>query len=480
MDANIIIVSGVVLTLLISVTASLIRSKGNSNLISFFYADKKLRVSQVTHLLLSSSFAMNGLLYQTYLGFKIGWASIFLQVVWCLSYILLSLKASKVKKLTKDGTLHSAISDFFGSTAGRFAAIATILGFVIQIGWELIVGISVFGNSFTNNTDYSWWLILIITGICVIYTIFGGLKGSVFANIIQNWIGITALILICIFLMFNYHPTTNLRPWDGGSIGRMFSELGIGFFITNALFSIFWQFVDFSAWQNLASGDGNQAQTKASLYWSSLWILFFPGVVGTIAGMYLRGTSVLDANNLFPYIITLLSNHKWLLMLTVMGCVSAMLSTIDGLLLASSQAAIWDLIFPNQVNNKKNTLQQKKLTVYSKILIIVFGIIGSAFIYYITIAFEIDIFNLVYLVTIAQMVLVPVVLLLLFSKAGNRFKFGSLSIGLGLFSGLFIVGYGIYTNSTSLMSWSPTICLGISCFPQLYNITILNKNAQKV
>lgn len=459
--------------LIASLFASLLRLKRGIGLFSFFYADKSLRVSQVTHLLLSSSFAMNGLLYQAYLGFKIGWAAILLQVLWCLSFILLSSKAGRIKQLTKNGTLHSAISSFFGTTAGKLAAVATIIGFTIQIGWELIVGVSVFGNSFTDNPDYSWWLIIAITGICIIYTISGGLKGSVVANVLQNWVAIVALFIICGFLMINYNPTSIERPWDGGSVGRLFSELGISFFITNALFSIFWQFVDFSAWQNLASGEGDKKQAKSSLYWSSLWIFFFPGVVGTIAGLYLRGTAAVDPNNLFPYIINLISSNPFLLVITVAGCVAAMLSTIDGLLLASSQAALWDLFFTKEVydsNATGNPTTQKKLTNYGRIFILIFGLIGSAFIYYITIQFKVDIFSLVYLVVIAQMVLVPVVLLLLFSKSDSKFKFGSLSIGAGLLSGIVIVSYGISKGDQNLLVWSPTICLGISCVPQIFNL----------
>src|SRR5688572_10570175 len=121
MDNKSIIIIGVSVMLLASLTTSLLRSKRGLGLVSFFYADKKLKVSQVTHLLLSSSFAMNGLLYQTFLGFKIGWAAIILQIIWCLSFILLSSKAGKIKKLTNNGTLHTAISSFFGPTAGKLA-----------------------------------------------------------------------------------------------------------------------------------------------------------------------------------------------------------------------------------------------------------------------------------------------------------------------------------------------------------------------
>lgn len=479
MNSKTIIISSVILVLVASVLVSLRHSKKSGGLFSFFYADKKLNVPQVTHLLLSSSFAMNGLLYQAYLGYKIGWAAIILQVMWCLSFILLSSKAGRIKKLTANGTLHYAITNNFGRTAGKLAAISTIIGFTIQVGWELIVGVSVFGNNFTDNPNYSWGLILIITGVCAIYTMAGGLKASVFANTLQNWVAIVALITITLFLVVNYHPISLERPWDGGSVTRLISELGVSFFITNALFSIFWQFVDFSAWQNLASADGGGAEAKSSLYWSSLWIFFFPGAVGTIIGMYLRGTAAAsDPDNLFPYIISLISQYPLLLVITVAGCVAAMLSTIDGLLLATSQAALWDLFFTKQVydsTSNENENSQKKLTNYGRIFILLFGFIGSALIYYITIRFQIDIFSLVYLVVIAQMVLIPVVLLLLFSKTETTFKYGGISIGTGLIVGLATVSYGISTNDQNLLAWSPTISLAFSCIPQIFNLAKRSK-----
>lgn len=473
MSSQSAIILGVAIALLGSLTMSLIKSRRKQGLNEFFYAGKTLKIWQVVHLLLSGSFAMNGLLYQTFLGFKIGWAAIIMQVIWCISYILISRRAAKIKELTSRGTLHTAIGNAFGLTAGKLAAIATLIGFTIQIGWELIVGVSVFGNSFTNNPNYSIWLIIAIILICITYTISGGLRGSAWTNVFQNWVSIVAILILCGFLIHGYNPTSLGRPWDSGSFGRLISELGISFFITNALFSIFWQFVDFSTWQDLGSGEGDQKQAKSTLYWSSLWVFIFPGVVGTVAGMYLRGTAGIDPNNLFPHIIGLISHNTFLLVLVVTGCVTAMLSTIDGFLLATSQVAVWDLFFANKVkraNDDHDSDTQHKLTNYGRAFILLFGLIGSILIYYITTAYKIDIFSLVYLVTIAQMILVPIVLLLLFSKSPSNFKFGSLSIGLGLITGLVIVCYGIATGNQDVLAWSPTICLVVSCIPQTYNL----------
>lgn len=476
------IIIGVTLMLLISLIVSFIRSRKSNGLISFFYADNKLRISQVGQLLLSTSFSMNGLLYQTFLGYKIGWAAIMLQVIWCLSYLLLIRSAGKIKLLTAKGTMHSSISKIFGQTTGKLAAIATIIGFTIQVGWELIVGTSVFGSSFTNESNYSFWLIVVIAGICILYTVFGGLKGNVVADILQNWIAIFALICICGILFINYNPTGNERAWDVGSLGRLITELGVGGFITNALFSLFWQFVDFSTWQNLASGSGGEKSGKSTLWLSSLLIFVFPGVVGTFAGMYLRGVQGIDPNNLFSYIIGTIQSNTFLLIFVVAGFVAAMLSTIDGLLLATSQAAIWDLFFIKTVSHdlsENHPSQEKKMVNYGRLFIVFFGIMGSLLIFYITTHFGIDIFSLVYLVTIAQMILLPVILVVLYGNSSAK-KFGNLSIGVGLLSGLIIVSYGIITKNQNLLTWSPTICLGVALLFQLPNLKRLTTYEKKV
>ncbi len=80
-----------------------------SLVIGYFWGNRALKVSDITQLLLSSSFSLNGTLYQTWLGYQIGPAALWLQLIWCLSYVILSWKAENIRNLSSGGTLHGVI-----------------------------------------------------------------------------------------------------------------------------------------------------------------------------------------------------------------------------------------------------------------------------------------------------------------------------------------------------------------------------------
>ena len=292
--------------------------RGTSSVLSFFWGDNRMKMREGVHLLLSSPFSMNGILYQTWLGYSIGYAAIVIQVIWCLSYILMALCAQRIADLSRTGTLHGSIGRVFGLRAEQAAAVASIIGFTLQIGWELIVGVSIFSVIAPGNTNILTILILTLAGISAIYTILGGIRGNALANQMQNWVGGLALWAVVIALAAFYHSDTTAvppgagRPFDGGSFARLITELGIGGFITNAVFSLAWQFVDMSTWQNMAATEKREDAPRKVLFWTALLVFIFPGVVGTAAGMYMRTVPNLTSDNIIPHIIGVVSNRPWL------------------------------------------------------------------------------------------------------------------------------------------------------------------------
>ena len=429
------------------------RKRSTSSIITFFWGDNKVPRKKGIHLLLSTPFSLNGLLYQIWLGYLIGWAAVILQIIWCLSYILMATQAKKISSLAKENTLHGSIGKVFGSKAETAAAFASVIGFTLQIGWELIVGVSIFGPITQNNTSIVFVLIISLALIGAVYSIIGGLRGNATANEIQNiWAGLSifGVVLFLIFWWTNTGTASANLPFDGGSFSRMIINLGIGGFLTNCIFSLCWQFVDMGTWQTIsATEESNEKSTKGMLFWSALWIFIFPGVVGTVIGMWLRTVPSLSSDTIIATLVEVVSQNVIFTIFVVAGFVATMLSTIDGLMLAASQAFTWDIFKQKEVNEilkyrsiivdrssdedledqipKEIIEKDKSLLRLSRIIIIVLALIGSGLIFLFTNTFGISIFDLVYIVVIAQMVLVPTVISVLFFSERER-RFGFLSI----------------------------------------------------
>ena len=148
-----------------------------------------------------------------------------------------------------------------------------------------------------------------------------------------------------------------------------------------------------------------------------------------------------------------------------------MLSTIDGLLLASSQAVVWDLTKRKDVQRvlDGSDTNEKPILKTTRFWIFILALVGGGLIYAITVLFHVSIFNLVYLVTIAQVSLFPVVLMALYGK-GRSQKLGTWSIVLGLIVGAGLVIYGVPREMTNLLTWTPAISLGVAAIPVIVDI----------
>lgn len=484
---------GFAIMVVVSIILGSTGRSGASSLRSFYWGNNELAAGHGAHLMISSPFSMNGIMYQTWLGYSIGWAAVLLQVAWCASYIILALFGKKIEALCRRGTMHGAIGGVFGPKAEQAAAIASTIGFALQVGWELIVGVSIFLVVAPNNKALQTVLILSLAAIAAIYTILGGLRGNLNANRLQNYVAGAGLWAVIIFLIL-YGPSlgtgqAGTHPWDGGSLGRMVPVLGIIGLLTNVVFSLVWQFVDMSTWQNMAAT--RKEEGVPMLLWSAFWIFVFPGVVGTLAGMYLRTVPDLTSDNIVPKLIESLVAHPLLAIAVTAGFVAAMLSTIDGLLLASAQAITWDLTrrrivrrllgldtlrtaskeldpqaklnnAPNAMsddNETKDQQDEQRVLQETRLWVLFIALAAAGLTHWFTVKYQVSIFDLVYIVTIAQMVLLPVVLTILVADPVNR-RFGTLSIVGGLLAGIGMVAYGIPTHNESLLAVSPLIALG--------------------
>jgi hypothetical protein len=324
------------------------RRRSTGTLVSFFWGDNNFSVAQGTHLNLSTSFAINGVLYSAWLGYRAGWASVLPQVVWCAGFLFLARYAKRLAHLSRTGTLHGNIGYVFGKWAARWAAVASIIGFTLLFGWELYIGASMFKTvTASHSPNVESVLYFSLAAIAAIYCMLGGLRGNMRANEFQNYLSGTALVVAIIYLGW-FALGTKPFAWhdfvDFSTLSTLATELTLAGIITNAVLFMVYQFLDMSVWQNIAAVSDEGRRPKRTLLYSSFWILVFPGITGSALGMLMRShVTGIDPNNIVPELLLQVSSQPVIFTLLVMGFFAMMLSTVDGLLLAACQAVTWDL-----------------------------------------------------------------------------------------------------------------------------------------
>jgi len=347
-------------------------------------------------------------------------------------------------------------------------------------------------------------LILILAGIGVVDTLLGGLRGNARANVAQNIIAGSALIALCGYVGY-YHFGGAAPPpfFEAQSLRRLVPELGVVGLVTNVVFSLAWQFVDMSAWQNLAAVRRiKQAHnTEKTLWWSSLLVFVFPGLVGTVLGMYLRGISNLTSDNIVQQVVILVAAHPWFSIVVMAGFISAMLSTIDGLLLAGAQAATWDIFRRSTVAKLLATREPHAASVgvgdvgtgrtaeypieemqpseqqvldETRWWIVGLALAGGGITLALTRFFNVSIFDLVYIIVVAQMILFPVILCVLFSD--GKKQFGTASVASGLLIGIATVVLCLALRKQDLLPWAPVVALVLSSVFAIFGSLTRKKN----
>jgi Na+/proline symporter len=475
-------------TLLFFLFISLLFRSKRGTIQDYYWGGNSLSVGNVSSLILSNSFSMNGLLYQAWLGYIIGWWSLGVQLVWCLGYSLLLMRSERIAKEVSEGTIHHAIETHFGAKAGVVAAIASTIGFAGLIGWESVVGATFLKTLSTDGqgVSNSFYIILplMLALVASFYTRNGGLKGNGSINLIQNALKIGALSAATIYLLVaNPLGFGVLVSSNAAQVGLTEATIAIGGFVAfsvNLLFSFLWQSVDMSVWQNLAgvhseSDAAGAASKRRSLLIAASFVFLFPGLVGSLMGIALSGfyplaTAGVTDSNILNVFLTQVSQVPILAALAVASFAAAMLSTIDGYSLASAQAFTWDIAFRDKVRallgrtgNVIPSYEDDQVVDLGRLIVFFVGIGGSALMIYLVFGQGVGLFTLVYAVVIGQMALAGPVLSILFGKDRSGIvRKGWLPIALALVGGLATLIDGVWFHPER-MAFAPLVTIAISC-----------------
>lgn len=469
----------------------------------YYWGGNSLSVGNVASLILSNSFSLNGLLYQVWLGFLIGWWSLVIQAIWCAGFFVLIIKSARVGSEVSRGTIHFAIERHFGQSAGRVGAIASSIGFAALIGWESVVGATFLKNASQDSTGISNSLYLVLPLLLALvasfYTRNGGLKGNGTLNFIQNGLKIFALVVATFYILFSNPMGFGVLVYSSSAkMGIGAAAIAIGgamALFVNALFSFLWQSVDMSVWQNLAAvhsdADGSgPSQKRKALQWAAIATFIFPGLIGTLIGIGLsavalpQGASITDSNILNVF-LSAVSQFPVLGLLLVACFAAAMLSTIDGYSLASAQAYTWDIAYRKQVRTLLGrtppfavSYEDGRVIDLGRLVIFFVGVGGAATMIYLVFGLGVGLFTLVYAVVVGQMSLVgPVMSILLGNQTTAVWK-GWLPIASALVAGLGCLVCGVWLVPDAF-PYTPLVTVLVSCMVTILCVAV-GKRINKV
>jgi Na+/proline symporter len=414
---------------------------------SFLLAAGKLKSSSVIHLLLSSSFGLNAVFFAAWLGYAIGFWALIIQLAWSVSFFLLIPAA---KHFSKVESLHDFLGQKFGKTTRVIAALCSLIGINYLIAWEVSIDKAAISPLISQNGDLIA-MILISLGalITLFYTSYFGLKGNAIVDTILNFTKILILLFIfgLVFSNFLKLPSGIMLNSIFPPFSKVVLTLGIVGFVTNILFSLFWQLVDNSSWQSIIGGSNvSKSSTQNNLKLSGFYIFLFVNFLATVLGICLSGISNVTPDNILALTVGIIPSLKLITSIgIILLSIFSLMSLADGMLLASSSIISFD-IFPN-IKLLSNKLKNSKNL--SKISVIIFGLISIWGIQLLFNALKLNLFELVYIIIISQLALVGPVIVGIMSNKKNNLMF--IPILIGLFIGFGSSIYGIIAENKILI-----------------------------
>jgi Na+/pantothenate symporter len=380
----------------------------------FVLASKGLERQSLIQLLLSTSFSLNGMLYQTWLGHKIGLWGLVVQAFWVASFFWLAKYVDQVRGAP---SLHAFLGQRFGTRTRVLAAACSVIGFSIFVGWEFNVGKSTFAGLLEpagGLYDYLAWFMIATVFVSVLYTAVGGLAGDAIADLIQNIVKLSVYVLMAALLFIvarNAGATDTILPRLFPPLSAPIVELGILGFITNIAFSALWQFVDMSAWQSIIASKNrlDNDGAKSALRLSGFAVFVAPGIIGTLLGAFMLASPEINADNIMARLIsTLPITNPVFAFLVFVALLATIMSVVDGIMLAASYSLVCDIIYRNESLEDLDSDKSRSFKILAalRVALAAVAIIGSLGVMVLVERFGVSLFNITYVLIICQLALV--------------------------------------------------------------------------
>jgi len=345
-------------------------------------------------------------------------------------FILIYLGKKLRKTYPKGKTLIEVVRKRFGNKLFKLILFITIFYMLIFLIAE-VTAISILVN-YISGADY-WITSLIIISTSLIYTLYGGLRASIFTDNIQFLVIMLLLTFALGYLIntnisyFNFQFIMQNKPILLSSNYLPNFTAGATFFIAVAATNLFHQ----GNWQRVYAAKNNHVLKKSLIisFLIVIPIVFLMGLSGIIA---ISKDSSINPDLAF---FTLLLNDNYILLSIIILILAASLtiSSIDTLINAISSLIVVDA---NKILNLKINY-----IILSNYIIILLSII--AFI------FASKGLSILYLFLLADLICCSAVLTIFCSFYSKNFKENNsyISIIFGLFSGLLFFPSPDYSSS---------------------------------
>lgn len=411
-------------TLFSLLTSHRIKSEKTKPLTGYLLAGESMGKVPVQNLLLSTFFGLNGVFYQGYLGLMVGAWGIVIQFIWSLGVFWFARYTPIFKE---HHGLHDFLAVRFGPLARLTAAVLSIIGMTVFIGWETDIGRSTVTGLVGGDDAWGTWYVAGLALLTLLYTVWGGLQGNAWVNVFQNIIkfGVFGTLLACLGWAYFQLPGMNtgtLLEVFFPSFETIQARMGWWGFFTNMVFSLVWQFSDMTTWQSLGAGrNASVEEQKFNLRMSGLMAFISPGILGTMLGVFLAHTSSTD--NVVVGAVEALGGLSPLFgFMLLAACAACVMSTIDGLFLGSAYTVVVDLLHPKErmEDIEADKKRARRALLYARGATILIAVVA---LWLIPILFKAlgynSAFDAVYLVTVSQLSLVGPVLIGLWQAGRN-------------------------------------------------------------
>ena len=368
--------------------------------------------------------------------------------------IFLIFLGGKIRKVfPKGNTLTEFIYKKFGKNIFKLILLLSIFYMFIFLCAE-VTAISMLVNYISGTPLWLTASLIIITTL--IYTLYGGLRASIFTDRLQFY-----LVLIFLFISFYYLFFQNLSriPFDlikNNSSHLMSLEYipnytaGLTFFIAVAATNLFHQ----GNWQRVFAAKSDKVLKKSLLlsFLIVIPIVFFMGVSGIIA---ISIDSKINPDLAF-FSILLKDKAEFLSIVIIFLAVSLTISTVDTLINAISSLIIVD---GNKVFGKNIKFNS---FLFSKIFIIILAIVSFLI--------ASKGYSILYLFLLADLFCCAAVFTVFYGFYQKKFseKTALISIILGLFSGLLLFPSIDFSKSILVGTLLP-----FDLFPQIVSNSLL-------
>ncbi|HEX8214781.1 MAG TPA: hypothetical protein VF582_04835 [Allosphingosinicella sp.] len=427
------------LSLITSMFATMLAKRDGSvhrgPLESYLLADGTLRRGPVVSLLVSSSFGLNSVLYQVWLGYSVGAWGLIAQGAWALSFVWLARHAHELRQAK---SLHDILAMRFGPSTRVIAALCTLCGFFFLMGWEVAIGRATMTGLFASDESMSAadapaaaaWFAALAVFAAAVYTVYAGLRGNSVADLVQNAAKIAIFSLVAALMAVAFLQAQNGTMWAYLSAlfpspQIMMERLGLLGLITNVIFSLAWQFVDASTWQSiLASADrSSPEETRRQLRQSGAVVFLAPGVIGTLIGVGLALVPNIPQDTILTEAFVRSGAVGGLLSFAVLfACAACIMSLVDGLLLASGYALTVDVAHARSTVSELDEDPERAETILIRLkaLLVLLAMLAGWGVHELLNAIEMSLFDFLYVVIIPQLAILGPVAAALVRRGSNE------------------------------------------------------------